>query len=324
MTTSAPLRFLISSSPSALREALAGFRSVTIEAEYGDEVVEGSIATLAHHGPRAGAKCPCQYDNGFDGGLAEVVGLSHFDLDTLGGCMALMGMKPLDPGFATFWDLAEFIDLRGPHRLAESGASAEDVRRLQAFWAWSQSFRVFAPRDGSVADVSEQVREGARVLFRILSDDSTLLAAGDSFAAAGEELNRSSFRGLQYGVVRRVADCFVNHLYTAPNGKVGRAVVALNTATGAITVSFADPVPGVSCVEIVQALWGPLAGGHAGIAGSPRGRVMTRDDLEAAVHATRCTVVFARWKCHHCGWVGLPIEGGCGGCGQSHADWTMV
>lgn len=197
---------------------------------------------------------------------------------------------------------------------------------------FSGSCRCFSNPDAAI-ELQANAREalGAEVRAEptpLTPDRVAALAAWDAahaaWAAAGEELNRSSFRGLQYGVIRREAGCFVNHLYTAPNGEVGSAVVALNTATGAVTVSLADPIPGVSCVEIVQALWGPLAGGHAGIAGSPRGRVMTRDDLEAAVHAARYTVVSARWKCYHCGWVGLPIEGGCGGCGQSHADWTLV
>lgn len=40
-----------------------------------------------------------------------------------------------------------------------------------------------------------------------------------------------------------------------------------------------------SRATILQDLWGPEAGGHDGIAGSPRERRMTEDDLEAAVTA---------------------------------------
>jgi hypothetical protein len=60
------------------------------------------------------------------------------------------------------------------------------------------------------------------------------------------------------------------------------AVVTFNTKFKSVTVSIADPQPGFSCREFVQKLWGPEAGGHDGIAGSPRGREMTLDDAKTA------------------------------------------
>jgi len=80
-------------------------------------------------------------------------------------------------------------------------------------------------------------------------------------------------------VLVRVHVEFVNGLYIDPNGQAAKAVVAYNPAKGGVTISLADPILGVSCVEIAQALWGPLAGGRAGIAGSPRGKRMCLDDL---------------------------------------------
>ncbi len=275
--------FLLSSSPDGLATALASRPSATVEAEYGDRMVAGSVMSMAHHGPRAGQPAPCSYPNGCGEGV-EVVGLSHFDLDTLGGCMALLGVKPEAPGF---WAVAEFVDLNGPHKLGESGASTEDLRRLHAFWAWSSANKVFAARDGSVTDVTDKILAGAEVTAKILADDPALLAAGDAYRVAEEELNRSSFVEGSEDVLVRESGRFVNHLYTAPDGTVCAAVVGLNSTTGAITVSFADAPKGASAREIVQGLWGELAGGHAGIAGSPRDRVMTREDLAAAAEATR-------------------------------------
>ena len=56
-------------------------------------------------------------------------------------------------------------------------------------------------------------------------------------------------------------------------------------APGSVTVSLADPIEGVVCRDIVQSLWGMEAGGHAGIAGSPRGQEMSTADLDACVEA---------------------------------------
>lgn len=338
------MKILMSSSADALAAALAPYtRTATVEAEYGDRVVEGTVVTLAHHGPRKSEPCPCSDEaeerlrrRFFWGPHVEAIGLSHLDLDALGGVAALIGKRPSD---RYFWRAAELVDVRGPHRLdailrevrgwayscagayyhaecegmgivpddasetesaSRSAARVEEhVRRsLQAWWAWSRDHRVVAPRDG-VADVTVQVMEALGVLRDLLdvygsmaSDEykaraarrKALLAAGDRLAADDAAIDAHSWVRAEGAVAVRVSDQFVNMLYNRA-GKEYRAVAAFNTATGAVTLSLAEPVAGVSCRSIVQALWGPEAGGHDGIAGSPRGRVMTRDDLDQAARA---------------------------------------
>ncbi|MFA5029801.1 MAG: hypothetical protein WC518_03640 [Patescibacteria group bacterium] len=283
-------KFFISNHAAALAAVLAPFGlTASVEAEFGDECVAGSVATLAHHGPRAGNPAPCLADNGAAGEV-EAVGLSHLDLDSVGGCAAVLGRKPETPGF---WLLAAFVDLNGPHKLGQAGAEPADIVRLYAFWAWSNGHRCLPPRDGSAAEVTEQVMEAVRVVERICADDPELLAAGEAFRSAEVALNAQSFVEAGGGVAVRVADTFVSHLYVDPEGDLAKAVVAFNTVTGAVTVSIADPIPGVSAREIVQGLWGEAAGGHAGIAGSPRGQRMMLADVVAAVEATRAVIAKA-------------------------------
>lgn len=286
------IKFIISSNPDNLTAALAdSTRTATVEAEYGDAVVQGSILTMAHHGPRAGQKAPCAYQNGCADSV-EVAGLSHFDLDTLGGCAAILGRKP---EAATFWSLAEFIDLNGAHKLREgiekTGASDSDVAKLYAFWAWSRDFRVFPNRDGSVSDITPNVLDGCNMLEKIMRGDEEMLKAGATYRDAEGKLNTESFVEAKDGVVVRVSGGFTNHLYNDPDGTAHAAVVAYTTTTGAVTVSFADAPKGKTAREIVQSLWGELAGGHAGIAGSPRDRRMSLADFVAAVEATRAALI---------------------------------
>lgn len=278
-------RILMANNAAALEAALDEFTStVTVEAEYGESVVEGSILTLAHHGPRAGNPAPCLANNGVAGEVeVEVIGLSHLDLDALGGVMAVLGRKPEAD---SFWALAAHVDIHGPHKIQEAEASDQNVTRLYAFWAWSQQHRLLSPKDGSVADVTSEVAEAMKIVGRILADDEELLAAGEQFRLTEESLNKRSFIQTEAGVTVRVADAFVNHLYSVPTSEVTKAVVAFNTITGGITISLADPIPGVSARKIVQDLWGPDAGGHDGIAGSPRGQRMTLADIAKAFEAT--------------------------------------
>ena len=266
--------------------------SITVEAEYGAVVAEGSVYTAAHHqrsGPFAGRHVvaggrpsPCN-DDGIPVLESGTILVSHFDLDTLGGVLRAMGVCPVAK---SFWDLAEFIDVNGPHKIALSGASDADIARIRAFWAWSQTNRVMWPRDAAM-DITEYVSNAAQALARILSDDPAMLAAGQAMVAKEAALNAASFVAIDNGVVVRKADAFVSHLYCAPGEATpAKAVVAHNTKTGAITVSFGDAIPGVTARAIVQGLWGMEAGGHDGIAASPRERLMTDADLADAVAAT--------------------------------------
>ncbi|MCX6744285.1 MAG: hypothetical protein NTX82_02050 [Candidatus Parcubacteria bacterium] len=284
------ISFLMSSSPLILSAAIANKASATVEAEFGDVLVPGNVLTMAHHGVHANQPAPCSHPNYPDKGI-EAVGLSHFDLDTLGGCAAILGRKP---EAAAFWRLVELVDVKGVHKInqavKESQATDKDVRAFYALWFWCSNLNVKAPADGSLLEVTTRVLEGIKLLEAVLiAEDKFLLLGGDTFKANMDKLNRGSFVRIQHGVVIRVTDTFANHLYVTPDNEVGEAVVAYNSQTGSITISFAEPPKGKNAREIVQTLWGDLAGGHAGIAGSPRGQRMTNQDIEQAI----CAVIAA-------------------------------
>jgi len=285
------MKILLSSSAESLRAALLPHASTaTVEAEYGDVVVEGTIATLAHHGSRAENPCPCLC-NPASAGNIDVFGLSHIDLDTIGGVLGLLGTRP---GPRSFWGLAAHVDIHGPHKVGESGASPKDLAQLFAYWAWSETHRCLPPRDGSVIDVTDYVADATETLCGILDDDPEMLALGHEWYSKKEELNKNSFFERAGNVLVRVHVEFVNGLYIDPNGQAAKAVVAYNPAKGGVTISLADPISGVSCAEIARMLWGTLAGGHAGIAGSPRGEKMCVSELARA----RDAMVAVLWGAH--------------------------
>ena len=271
-------RIFVSSFSENLQETLDQFnRTATVEAEYGDVCVEGSVVTLAHHGPRSGNPAPCLWDREVQ---VEAIGLSHVDLDTCGGVYAIMSVKPENP---EFWELAAFVDTNGPHKLPESGASEDTIRQLYAVWAWQQANRVDTRtnKDNPVRELSwEEVFEPhLQALRQILSGDEKLLSQGDALREATETLNAHSFIQCTQGIIVRVAYDFVNHLYNAPDGRLGKAVVTLSTKTHGITVSLESPIKGFSVADFLQDLYGPEAGGHAGIGGTPRGEAMEINDL---------------------------------------------
>ena len=276
-------KIFISSVAAALNSTLTAFEhTASVEAEFGDILVPGTLYTLAHHGARSVNPVPCTLGNEmFEKGRGELeaIGLSHLDLDALGGVLALLGVKPEAP---SFWELAGKVDVNGLHKLAKLGGSAQDIARLHAWHAWSEQHRCFPPRPKAneawgvsderwVSEIGAFVEQARLALVSILKDDPEMLAAGVALEAKNEALNKSSFVEMKDGVVYRRSEAFVNHLYTIPNFEVvARACVSYNPKTKAVTLSLADPIKGISCGDIAKQMWGEQAGGHAGIAGGPR------------------------------------------------------
>jgi hypothetical protein len=284
---------------------------LTVEAEYGTTVVEGAVYTAAHHQP-AGSKYAG--DHVVAGGRpspcvdkdipllppeegAWVVGISHVDLDTIGGVLRALPAAAdiFAPAHDGFWNLVAFLDVNGAHKMAMAGASKEDIERIYAWMAHSKSI----PRLplNVLTDATELVLGCLPVLRALLADDAKLLEVGRAFREDQRKLNEDSFRFMtkdDASIIVRVMPGprdFVNHLYDAPDGSLGVAVVAHNKHVGTITVSLESPIPGVSCRDVVQRLWGELAGGHAGIAGSPRGQVMDEYEVDIAVLELEAAII---------------------------------
>jgi hypothetical protein len=266
----------------------------TIEAEYGSEVVEGAVHTSAHHQPHMRDwPAPCM-----DKALTAlrrpegVALLSHVDLDSFGGALRLL--PEFDDLFGaaneSFWRLAEWVDTRGPHRIGEAPEDLQpSLPALRAYWAWAAEAPRF-DRD-KVHDVSENVRAAGDAVRLILSGDAGMLAAGEQRREAEAALNAATaVRAVGRVFVRSTDGEFVNHLYTSPDGVRFAALAVYNSKVGTVTVSLAEPIEGVSCRKVVQSLFGPLAGGHDGIAGSPRGEVISFEAVESAAEALNTAI----------------------------------
>jgi hypothetical protein len=275
----------MASSEKGLREVSE--YDATVEAEYGQIVVEG-YTTLAHHGPRTGNPAPCVTQVAAPLLHGAVVGLSHFDLDGLGGCMRLAGYKPQTKAEEAFWLLVAELDVRGYHQMKsilnafQLPADMEEKIKewYHAFQAWSQKNRYFPPRDGSLTNCTTAIRAGIGAVVSILSDDSTLLSEGAVWLEAQRTLDQESIKKViitcQGPLLVRQHAQSTNFLYnTHAYGGTGTLVLAHNLTSGVVTLSReSDAIPVDAC-EVMQSVFGPEAGGRAGIAGSPRGRKYT-------------------------------------------------
>lgn len=255
----------------------------TVESEYGDECLEGTMATLAHHGPRANNPAPCNTpDVPVLPPFATIV-VSHIDLDTLGGIYALQGRKPEDD---RFWEAAEKIDVEGAHHIHELDQDIQD--KLNAYYAYNDG----QPRQRytEAIDVTKQIDDAYNVVNAIIDindpEHDKLIAAGKEWAQIREKEVEDQLVYENKDV--RVFDTngiFCAASYFSPNqNTICPATITYNEKFKSITLAFEDGGKQLNAREIVQELWGPEAGGREGIAGSPRNVEMTKNDLAKLVN----------------------------------------
>jgi len=254
---------------------------VAIEAEWGSDFVDGSKLSLNHHGVNSSNPAPCVAEFSCDGlKESDVVVFSHVDLDSIGGILNVL-RDDIWLDNKRFWRVVAFVDVNGPHRLGEcEHLTGCEEDRVYAWWAWSQENRAPRCQKGESIDISGYLEDCFDVLRRILGGDKELLELGKEFKRKERELNERSYVESCSGVAFRVSDSFVNHLYKSSDGVLFDVVVAYNTKFKSITISSSGANDAIDCCSLIQRAFGKEAGGHKGIAGSPRGVEYSVDDAE--------------------------------------------
>jgi len=277
---------------------------VTVEAEYGSKIKEGKKKTLAHHTGKYKGKPAVSTIKPKPLGSGTIL-VSHLDLDTIIACLDLMGLgKKVSDSVR---EISGYVDVNGPHRLGELDLSKEDDEKIHAWWDYARSIER-QPRD-KVTDVTADIKKAGEALSKIMDHDEEHIEKGKNFKQKGEALEKDSFDGTEGDVIIRKSDQFTNHLYTHDK-KTYKGVAAYNSKFGSVTISLESPVPGVSCSKIVQDLWGPEAGGHDGIAGSPRGKKMSNKDLKVAAKALNNSLkgISKEASAQNADWVGIYLN----------------
>jgi len=257
----------------------------TVEAEYGNNVLEGRIITLAHHVEKyKNCPSPCNVDlRDFSLPISSNIVISHFDLDTIGGILALTGNKYY---IDEFWKIAEYIDLNGPHHIHKFPQNIQDL--FNAYWSYTAENR--APRITEITDVTDIVFQHGQVLDEILEINGNNLSwieKGKIWAANVQKETESKLvMETENYRVFSTDGVFCGASYYSPTHKtIAKVCISFNEKFKAITVSCSDN--SLDCRELVQKLWGKEAGEHKGIAGSPRGITITQDDLKSAVYMVK-------------------------------------
>ena len=267
-----------------------------VETEYGDWALEGTLFTANHHLPKyAGCPAPCNVELPYRYHLTLPMGVniivSHIDLDTVLGVMGLMGEWYFVP--KEFREVAEFIDLNGPHHIHKFPTQVQDW--FNAYWAWSALLENRAPRVTEITDVTKEIYNHVwffESLFNLYALSSpSLIEKGHEWAAnIQKETESKLLMETENYRVFKTDRVFCGASYYSPTHRtIAKAVVSFNTNFNSITISCSDG--SLDCRALVQRLWGPEAGGHKGIAGSPRGRIMDEYELKRAVYSVKLLTI---------------------------------
>lgn len=254
----------------------------TVEAEYGEDVLKGSIATLAHH-TKEFQNCPAPCNNLNVPILPKYskVVISHLDLDTLGGILALLGIKP---EHEEFWKAAEFVDLNGIHVINFLEKPIQEM--LEAYWASAPNMPRL-PRNNKIEDVTSVIKAHYYLIKKIIEGSQELIEKGKVW---------------KEDVTKKVQECLIAEdgkirvfetnsvrtsaaYYSPQYEKTASITITLNTRYNNIRIATSDNL--IDCKEIVRKLWGEGAGGRSNISGSPRGKNMSHADLLSAVRKVK-------------------------------------
>lgn len=241
---------------------------VTIEMEYGDHCVEGEKLTLAHHGSRSGNPVPCLGESYTDLN-PKTIGISHFDLDTLGAIMRVINKKC---GDEELWKWIGYFDINGIHHMFE--APQEYRKFLTAMYYIVESKRLSRATD-TLLDVTEDVLEVIKTVEDFFTNEEKQQAVISEAEEWQKKKDTSISKALIYEdlnmrvFVTNGTFCAASY-YSENLDAIIPTTITLNLATKAVTIGFEDGGKRFSASAIAKKLWGDKAGGRDGIAGSPR------------------------------------------------------
>ncbi len=260
---------------------------LTIEAEYGAFVCEGSQYTSAHHqpigspyvgrhlDPTFGKPAPCNDQNIPILDENDVVLISHIDLDTIGGLMRASGKY--EECFAEvnseFWEFVEKADVT-PKFKYESSIISKAFDKAKAKLESIVDDKLLDYPVYNNSDVTE-------IISLICEEVKQILTV--------ENRNERTFITLTpFSLILRKSDgepC--NDLFTDPDGVSAIAVISHNNSPkgNSITLSLNDISEedinkGLSCLKIAQELWGESAKGNDLYASSPQTKEISDQDFK--------------------------------------------
>ena len=251
----------------------------SVEAEYWDICIPWKKLTFAHHWSRSNNPAPCEQPNQTCEPWDILV--SHIDLDTVWWIMAIEWEKN-DSRDEEFWKAAAFIDVNWTHHMHEVPEKEQD--KLNAYFAWADKNEKI--RYGEITDVTSLVNNYKNAISIVLDDKNPWHA---EMISEWKKWDKETTEKIEWKLISesdkirtfKTDSVFCWAAYYSPTKwKIIPCTLSYNEKFKSITLAFWDKNPKYSACKIMQHIFWPEAWWREWIAGSPRWKEMTMEDLE--------------------------------------------
>ena len=248
--------------------------TLSIKAEYGAFVLEGTKYTSAHNQPVGsdynGRPTPCNDENIPVLSEEEVVIISTVDVSTIGGLMRASGKhSDLFSEHVSFWNLVEESDLCGTQLLEEDHPYYFCLRGIIKHIAETKEDYP-QDRNSELTEYVEKISDYISVALQS-TDRGENFNLGVQAVQADLELNLDTFVSMTpiSLIVRKTKGEECNHLCSNPDGLKGVGVISYNEKWKSIKVSVADALTDFSCLSFLKEVLGRGSKGDKTEAVSP-------------------------------------------------------
>lgn len=251
---------------------------ITIECEFGDEIIEGRLLTLGHHVVEYMNKPSCckqlfELLEKNNWRLPEnikqdkyTIGINNPDLDTV---LTIFLLENLDwvknvmeditgriylRDFVTF---ADNMDNNGVHTIRYCASYDISAGMVVAYINWLLN------QDSSI-DYKEQIKNGLNFIYKMFNDNEVVRQYLLHEKNRIDEIMKNHISDNRYGRLFKSA-VFCNAEYLGFD-----FIVNFNPIYKSVTLSFKDSGKRFNAKKIMQDIFGEKAGGHLGIAGTPK------------------------------------------------------
>ncbi len=249
----------------------------TAEAEYGSTVIEGQTATLAHH-VQGWTSAPSLSENlNLNVQEDDYILVSHIDLDTVCGIMAVKGVYKYSPEVKKG---INYVDCNGQHRMFSSEVSEEARRIILSYIGYTLNNR--CPQE---EDITEYVNT---LILKFDTEEN--FSIGLKFVKGRTAVAESILVRAEGGAVLLHQPSEMNVFGLNSEYILGGVeydyIVVFNEKFGSVTASSRlGSNGGLDMVAVMREIFGEGAGGHYGIAGTPRGTTFSIEDAKSVLNA---------------------------------------
>ena len=267
--------------------------TLSVNAEYGAFVLEGTKYTSAHHQPigsqyvgrhldwRCGKPAPCNDTNIPVLSEDEVAIISKVDVSTVGGLMRASGKySDLFSQHVSFWDLVEETELCGVQLLDEDHPYYFCLRGILKHF---EDMKETYPKDRN-SELSSHVETLSEYISKALQSKER----GENFDLGVQavqedlDLNLDTFVSMTpiSLIIRKTKEEDCNHLCSDPDGIKGVGVISYNEKWKSIKVSVSDTLSDFSCISFLRDALDRESTGNKLNAVSPHGKIYSENDFK--------------------------------------------